>query len=152
MLADVRGGVFDPDATRSGYFHQVQSVAEAPAVEPVVTISDGEDVKVQEPECAAEDPEEDLDTGSSSDEEGADAARCSRQVIVPKAPEGSRLFQHVKTRMLHVMSMDHNRVFQCGRIAGDKHEVSRGDRIRWDTPCCGRCWKQAGHKLGPRLV
>ena len=50
------------------------------------------------------------------------------------------------------MDQEHNKVFQCGRMAGPKHEVSQTSRLRWDTPCCGKCWRAAGHTLGPRFA
>ena len=94
---------------------------------------------------------EDPDTGSSSDEEAAVGARCARQVVLPKAPDGYKLVQHAKSRMLHLMSHDRQKIFECGRAIGDNHEVAKDSQLRWDTPCCGRCWKSAGHALGPRL-
>lgn len=152
MLADVRSGTFVPDATRSGYFKASDVVATVPPGVPVVDISDDEEVKVETHEPTQDETEEEPDTGSSSDEEAVDSARCSRHVVVPKAPDGYKLFQHTKSRMLHLMALEHNRVFQCGRMAGEKHEISRSDKLRWDTPCCGRCWRAAAQSLGPRFA
>ena len=148
MLQMIREQHFFPDTTRSGYF--------APGWQPdetaeVVLLSDDEEVK-QEP-SEDEQPESDvLETDSSSDEEAAAEAHCGRKVVLPKAPEGFRLFQHTKSRMLHLMSNDHQKVFQCGRTAGEKHEVPQTSQLRWDTPCCGRCWRASGQALGSRLV
>ena len=150
MLADVRSGYFNPDDTRSGYFNKEVVAGKQVSAEPVQCISDDEEAKVEEQQDQ-DDMVDSIDTGSSSDEEAAVTSRCARKVVVPKAPDGFKLFQHSKSRMLHLMSDDHTRVFQCGRLAGKKHAVSRGDTIRWDTPCCGRCWKAAGQTLGPRL-
>ena len=151
MLADVRTGVFNPDDSRSGYFHKEVAAAKPAPVEPVQCISDDEEVKVEQVPVH-DDLVDTADTGSSSDEDAASTGRCCRKVVMPKAPDGFTLYQHSKTRMLHLMSVDHTKVFQCGRMAGEKHAISRGDMIRWDTPCCGRCWKVAGQTLGPRLV
>ena len=143
MLADVRSGTFVPDATRSGYFKASDVVATGPPGVPVVDISEDEEVKVETHEPTQEETEEEPDTGSSSDEEAVYSARCSRHVVVPKAPDGYKFCQHTKSRMLHLMALEHNRVFQCGRMAGEKHEISRSDKLRWDTPCWGRCWRAA---------
>lgn len=155
MLNDIRIGRFVPDATRSGYFQEAEFAMPCNGEEAAVVISDDEVVKVELPEPVTfqePDPEEELDTGSSSDEEAANEAKCSRAVTVPKAPPGFKLFQHSKSRMLHLMDVDHCRVFQCGRSAGAKHEIPPSGRLRWDTPCCGKCWRAAGHSVGSRLV
>ena len=155
MLHDIRMGRFAPDATRSGYFHEVEVELPGRAGDAAVVISDDEAVKVELPEPnppQEPDPEEELDTGSSSDEEAANEAKCSRAVTVPKAPPGFKLFQHSKSRMLHLMDVNHCKVFQCGRTAGVKHEVPPTGRLRWDTPCCGKCWRAAGHSVSSRLV
>ena len=154
MLAEIRNGRFMPDTTRSGYF----AVPAEPSTEEldnaVIVVSDEEDVKLEasQAEVVPEtDSEEDADTSSSSDESAVASARCSRPVTVPKAPVGFKMYQHSKSRMLHLMEMEHNRVFQCGRMAGDKHEISQASKLRWDTPCCGRCWRSAGNPLGSRI-
>ena len=154
MLADIRSGVFMPDATRSGYFAPIPEPAAQEEDNAVLLISDDEEVKIEEElaETVPDDDSEDsADTSSSSDESAVATARCSRPVTVPKAPEGFKMYQHSKSRMLHLMQLDHNRVFQCGRMAGDKHEVSQAGKLRWDTPCCGRCWRTAGQPLGSRI-
>ena len=155
MLLDIRVGTFVPDATRSGYFQEVTPEFLAPVAPDTVEISDEEAVKVELPEpviSQEQQPELELDTDSSSDEDGVSSAKCGRAVTVPKAPPGFKLYQHTKSRMLHLMDQDHNKVFQCGRMAGPKHEVSQTSRLRWDTPCCGKCWRAAGHALGPRFA
>ena len=137
MLLDIRLGNFVPDATRSGYFQEVAKEFEAPLAPDTVEISDEEVVKVELPEpptLQEQPPEAELDTDSSSDEDGVAAAKCGREVTVPKAPHGFKLYQHTKSRMLHLMEQDHQRVFQCGRMAGAKHELSQSSRLRWDTP------------------
>ena len=155
MLLDIRVETFVSDATRSGYFREVAPEFSEPVAPDTVEISDEEAVKVELPEPAVpqeQQPEVELDTDSSSDEDGVSSAKCGRAVTVPKAPPGFKLYQHTKSRMLHLMDQEHNKVFQCGRMAGPKHEVSETSRLRWDTPCCGKCWRAAGHTLGPRFV
>ena len=154
MLADIRRGVFMPDTTRSGYFAVPdQPCEEEPSVE-VVASSDEEDVKKETDPVEVDSGHESVDsedTGSSSDESAAISARCSRPVTVPKAPDGFKMYQHSQSRMLHLMELHNNRVFQCGRMAGKKHEVSQSSKLRWDTPCCSRCWRSAGHPIGSRI-
>ena len=156
MLLDIRVGTFLPDETRSGYFKEVEPMQFSDAMAPeTVEISDEEAVKVELPEPAVQQdqhPEMELDTDSSSDEEGVSSAKCGRAVAVPKAPPGFKLYQHTKSRMLHLMDQEYNKVFQCGRMAGAKHEIPQTGRLRWDTPCCGKCWRDAGHALGPRVT
>ena len=114
-------------------------------------ISDDEAVK-EEPGLDSPSSDECPDTGSGSDEEATNEAHCARRVTLPSAPDGYKMYQHVKSRMLHLMHTDHQRVFSCGRMAGDKHEVTNMATLRWDTPCCHRCWKSAGQPVGSRLV
>ena len=154
MLADIRNGVFMPDTTRSGYFAMNMNPSAEELDSTVILVSDDEDVKheVDQVEMVpATDSEDGADTCSSSDESAVVSARCSRPVTVPKAPVGFKMYQHTKSRMLHLMELEHNRVFQCGRMAGEKHEISQASKLRWDTPCCGRCWRTAGHPLGSRI-
>ena len=154
MLADIRNGVFMPDTTRSGYFAMNMNPSTEELDSTVILVSDDEDVKheVDQVEMVpATDSEDGADTCSSSDESAVVSARCSRPVTVPKAPVGFKMYQHTKSRMLHLMELEHNRVFQCGRMAGEKHEISQASKLRWDTPCCGRCWRTAGHPLGSRI-
>ena len=148
MLGAIRNQDFMPDQTRSGYFRDGWERVEGPEA---FIISDDEQVK-SEPIDEQDSSDECPDTGSSTDEEATVEAHCSRKVTLPSAPEWYRMFQHVKTRMLHLMHEDNSRVFGCGRIAGDKHEVTVSAKLRWDTPCCGRCWKSAGQPVGSRLV
>ena len=109
MLLDIRLGTFVPDATRSGYFQEVAQEFAAPLAPDTVEISDEEVVKVELPEPQAfpeQQPEVELDTDSSSDEDGVASAKCGREVTVPKAPPGFKLYQHTKSRMLHLMEQD----------------------------------------------
>ena len=154
MLADIRSGIFMPDTTRSGYFSMNLDPATEEIDSTVILVSDDEDVKhemAQVEQIAESDSEDEADTCSSSDESAVASARCSRPVTVPKAPVGFKMYQHTKSRMLHLMELEHHRVFQCGRMAGEKHEISQASKLRWDTPCCGRCWRTAGHPLVSRV-
>lgn len=124
MLADIRHGVFMPDTTRSGYFAPTMEASAQEGDNVVLLISDDEEVKVEEelvetiPDVDSEDS---ADTSSSSDESAVATARCSRPVTVPKAPEGFKMYQHSKSRMLHLMQLER------------------------------RCWRTAGQPLGSRI-
>ena len=85
LLADLRAGAFNPDDTRSGYFNKVVPEVSQSQVAAVQTISDDEDVKVEPPRDDHDVVADEVDTGSSSDEEAVSASRCGRKVLVPKA-------------------------------------------------------------------
>ena len=90
-----------------------------------------------------DDSDNPFDTGSSSDESGAEIGPSSKLVNPPKVPEGCKLFQHAKSRMLRLMLNQNSKVFLCGRSAGSKHVVPTETQLRWDTPCCSGCWRAA---------
>eukprot|EP00435_Cladocopium_sp_Y103_P001295 s2738_g1.t1 len=104
------------------------------------------------PECVELDSsdEEHSDTDSSSDEEACNEGRVARLVRAPTAPQGTSLVQHQKSRMLHLFEDGYNVVFMCGRKTSKSYRPP--DQLRWDTPCCGRCWQAAKTKLESRLV
>ena len=82
----------------------------------------------------------DATTSSSDDEEGAEGNPARRLALPPRAPQGMKILQHQKTRMLHLMDQDHQRIFVCGRAVGVFH--SPPGETRYDTPCCSGCWHQ----------
>ena len=93
-----------------------------------VEISDEEVVKVELPEPQAfpeQQPEVELDTDSSSDEDGVASAKCGREVTVPKAPPGFKLYQHTKSRMLHLMEQDHQGSFKVAGWLGKNMKFPR---------------------------
>ncbi len=53
----------------------------------------------------------------------------------PEAPEGFKLWQHSKSRVLHLMDENYTRVFACGRVVGNFH-VDSGFTPRYETPIC----------------
>lgn len=144
--------IFFPDHSRSGLF--VDAGPEVQQTSEYVDLVSDDDLEVthkhEQPELAAPD-EQNSDTGSSTDESAAETGANAEMVNPPKIPGDARLFQHAKTRMLHLMKRENNRVFLCGRMAGERHAVPERSQLRWDTPCCNRCWKAAGESLGPRV-
>ena len=78
----------------------------------VEVLSGEEDVEPWEPvdrqqQDLDEEADEDLgsgsDTSSSSEEEQAAVTHAARMVVAPKAPAGTELRQHPKSRMLHLI-------------------------------------------------
>jgi len=176
MLADIRRGTFRPDETRSGRFVGQQSqdldaadsvaswehagsksnscidvgaaISNASQASNVVTISDEEAVKKEDPGipnsgCILDySSDEDVDcTDSSSDESAGEDCPTKRMVKPPTAPEGFSLIQHRKLRTLHLLPQDRERILACGRSRTDMH-IDIDLKVRWDTPCCHVCWKK----------
>ena len=152
MLERIRQGSFDPNATRSGMMKDVK----------VEVLSVEEDDEPWEPverqqqdldEEAGEDLGSGSDTSSSSEEEQAAVTHAARIVSAPKAPAGTELRQHPKSRMLHLIQEDHKLYLLCGR----KVEMTNGSlykppaSLRWDTPCCSHCWRASNTPLTSRL-
>ena len=152
MLERIRQGSFDPNATRSGMMKDVK----------VEVLSVEEDDEPWEPverqqqdldEEAGEDLGSGSDTSSSSEEEQAAVTHAARRVSAPKAPAGTELRQHPKSRMLHLIQEDHKLYLLCGR----KVEMTNGSlykppaSLRWDTPCCSHCWRASNTPLTSRL-
>ena len=168
MLSEIRGGTFRPDETRSGRL--VRQGAEAPralasgagrdgAVK--VEISDEESeinawdlipmhesntLPVDVPEhsdhdvndaCTETSSSEASDEGSS---EPAFESKGKRIFEPPRAPEGFTLWQHSKSKILHLVNEKFPNVFECGRKPGAFH-TCQDVRPRWDTGICWRCFK-----------
>ena len=133
QVADVRSSHFHPDCTRSGRFSGVIKV-EHQSNEKVDTVVDVGD---SESDGGSTEP----DTSTSSDEEGAAESHAARLVSVPKALAGTRLKQHTKSRTLHLIQDGFVKAMLCGRLCGESYEPPT--RVRWDTPCCSRCWRSA---------
>ena len=153
MLERIRQGSFNPNATRSGMMMadvkvEVLSVEEDDGPwEPVDRQQQDLD------EEAGDDLGSGSDTSSSSEEEQAAVTHAARMVSAPKAPAGTELRQHPKSRMLHLIQEYHKRYLLCGR----KVEMANGSlykppaSLRWDTPCCSHCWRASNTPLTSRL-
>lgn len=53
----------------------------------------------------------DATASSSSDEAGAVGNPAKRLALPPRAPDGMKILQHQKTRMLHLMLEENQRIF-----------------------------------------
>eukprot|EP00435_Cladocopium_sp_Y103_P014974 s3530_g3.t1 len=154
MLQMIRDGSFRPDNTRSGLF-----ISEA--TQETITIED--DVEplsvpcqaVDKTQCdldtaAGEDCDLCSDTSSDSEEEAATESHAARLVQAPRAPAGTQLRQHPKSKMLHLLRDGDRNLLMCGRKIAEVYKPPSA--LRWDTPCCGRCWKAANVPLKSRLT
>ena len=100
MLERIRQGSFNPNATRSGMMTADVKV-EVLSVEGDDEPWDPVDRQQQDlDEEAGEDLGSGSDTSSSSEEEQAAVTHAARMVSAPKAPAGTELRQHPKSRML----------------------------------------------------
>lgn len=144
MLNEIKVGLFLPDETRSGRIR-----TQLPALpSSVVEVKDEEAV----PTSGGDVLEETDDTAETSDESSSDESSeeddyephgdGSRIFKAPEAPSGFTLWQHSKSKILHLMAKGNTRVFSCGRLAGDYH-VGSGFTTRYDTPICGMCFTKA---------
>lgn len=74
----------------------------------------------------------------SDDNEFQDAGK--RVFNVPTAPAGYHMWQHSKSKILHLMEDGRNLVFECGRKAGKFHSKDNVNP-RWDSGICWKCFK-----------
>jgi hypothetical protein len=81
-----------------------------------------------------------LSNGDSS--EPAFEKKGSRTFAPPVAPEGCTLWQHTKSKILHLTDHKTPHAFECGRRPGAFH-TCQGINPRWDI---GICWKCFQHK------
>eukprot|EP00435_Cladocopium_sp_Y103_P059829 s231_g21.t1 len=100
--------------------------------------------------AAGEDDDLCSDTSSDSEEEAATESHAARLVQAPKAPAGTQLRQHPKSKMLHLLRDEDRNLLMCGRRIAEVYKPPVA--LRWDTPCCGRCWKAANVPLKSRLT
>ena len=158
LLCEVRLKLFLPDETRSGRI--VQQAASASTS--TVVIKDEDDEPAVEPSAMkypniqSADKAPDVSPSSagphSSDSESTSGSEMeettyppvgsSARFMPPTAPEGFHMWQHKKSRILHLMD-DHSRiVFACGRSSGPFH-TKEGLNPRYDTPICWSCFNKA---------
>lgn len=102
MLGQIRSGSFRPDELRSGRFVEEVMGGDQDQDDPKTIQCKLEVVSVEETEVNQEDGNLDSssseDTSSSSDEDAATNSHAARMVNAPKAPDGTSLRQHQKSR------------------------------------------------------
>ena len=134
LISEISQGRFDPDQTRSG---RVIDLSTVPAgAKTVIEVKD-------EPELVEDsDPEEDIESCSTSSEEPRPAVIKHFPVVQPTAaPEGYNLWQHKKLKTLHLMDVNYFKVFACGRSVGSLHEKLK-EAPQFDTPLCSNCFNR----------
>ena len=158
LLCEVRLGLFRPDETRSG---RVMQQATAQDSDPIV-IKDEEEPRPVETSVVhqsafpganiidANPPS--LEGTSSSDSDSTSGSEMEETTFEPhatpgkfqppSAPEGFHMWQHKKSRILHLMENQNNLVFTCGRSVGPFH-TKEGLHPRYDTPICWSCFNKA---------
>eukprot|EP00435_Cladocopium_sp_Y103_P025590 s3086_g6.t1 len=126
MIDDIVGDVFQPDASRSGYFPQSSDLPE--------------NSKDQDSTSSSADSmdEEDADR---TDEEAAIDKFAGR--FGPEGPEESVVyFRHCTSRCLHVTADETGQLFKCGRlVTGQYTKCLSPPQFR--HPSCATCFKKA---------
>eukprot|EP00435_Cladocopium_sp_Y103_P023154 s3929_g5.t1 len=154
MLQMMRDGTFRPDCTRSGYFISMvkqEAITIEDSVEPlVVQCEEPDQTQCQLDTAAGDDHDLCSDTSSDSEEDIATNSHAARMVQAPRAPQGTQLRQHPKSKMLHLLRDEDRNLLMCGRRIADVYKPPTA--LRWDTPCCGRCWKAANVPLASRVT
>jgi hypothetical protein len=167
MLSEIREKTFRPDHTRSGrLLKDVTGVSSKPATGTTaaavkVEISDDEGEvnvwdlipsvqKVDLPQEIPVESEQEIndactETSCSDISSGEDAEPRFESAGVktfepPKAPEGYTMWQHTKSKILHLTDHRTPNVFECGRKPGAFH-THKGVNPRWDTGICWKCFK-----------
>ena len=170
MLCEIREGIFMPDQTRSGRLIQrgaqvVQPSAHDAEVGNTVKVeSSGEESEIDAWNLIPwqEDSVLPSDIPAVSDHEVNDActetsssdvsdegeteplfeSRGKRIFEPPRAPPGFTMWQHTKSKILHLVDDKFPNVFACGRKPGVFH-TCQGLNPRWDTGICWRCFKNS---------
>ena len=167
MLEEIHTGRFRPDCTRSGRLVKLasepQSKFQCESVDSVVKVESsddehsvsawdlvGSDKQPNLPKVIPVDSDHDLNdacTETSSSEMSGDEqtvpafeSKGTRTFEPPVAPEGYQMWQHSKSKILHLSHYKTPNVFECGRRPGAFH-TSQGVNPRWDTGICWKCFK-----------
>ena len=143
MLCEIKTGVYFPDETRSGRLkarpERVDSV--------VIEIKDEAVHSEKIASVVQEVPSEtsgDSSTDSEPEEDAGYEPRGYDPVVfcAPETPNGFVMWQHSKSRVLHLMEEGYTRVFVCNRMAGEFH-TNENLKPRYDTPICNLCFTRA---------
>ena len=78
---------------------------------------------------------------SSSESDGTEFQDNGRKTFEPPvAPEGCTMWQHSKSKILHLCDYEFPNVFICGRRPGAFHSCENV-HPRWDSGICWKCFK-----------
>ena len=169
MLEEIRNGLYFPDCTRSGRLYKpktntCETRESSVRMDECVKIEISDDENIQDAWTLVEESTQNLDLPpvipetcedavndactetSSSDvseleDDRSGFERSGRSKFEPPvAPEGFTMWQHTKSKILHLCDHRTPNIFECGRKAGPFH-TSEGLQPRWDSGICWRCFK-----------
>ena len=169
MLDEIRKGIYFPDSTRSGRLVQqgeqrIQTGPAEHADDRMIKIESSDDevdisawqfleeskqsgpLPVVIPESCEDEVNDACTETSSSDvsEPEEDTSgferKGNRTFEPPVAPPGFTIWQHTKSKILHLVDYRTPNVFECGRRPGAFH-TKDGVQPRWDSGICWRCFK-----------
>ena len=160
LLCEIKLGLFLPDETRIGRIIS-QSTMTCVSRGPIL-IKDEDVSAPTEPQvensapavslvgiAAQTDGLEGSSSSESSSTSGSEMEETSFQpqeepsrFSPPSAPEGFNMWQHRKSRIIHLMDLGHKVTFVCGRGAGAFHTKDNLNP-RYDTPICWSCFNKA---------
>ena len=151
LIQEIKSGVFNPDATRSGRLSKATPDVLAGDVTHVsskrvevkheISHSDSADVvdlvSDEEVDLGSEDSH--CTTDSSSDSGDECVVTSGRLFSTVHVPSGTELWQHSKLKTLHLTFEGHTQIFLCGRKISDLYsKVSKAQRF--DIPQCRQCF------------
>ncbi len=114
--------------------------AEVSANQPSLFLPTSHVLPVPEEEPRSSDSES--TSGSDMEETNYEPSSEVGRFQPPCPPEGFVMWQHDKSRILHLMDQQNSRVFVCGGSAGPLHK-KEGLHPRYDTPICWSCFNKA---------
>ena len=156
VLSEVRLGIFDPDASRSGHLKPREGASQKDMSDRVVTnetfeaeqewyhAQNSNPVDVDE---VAQEVESDSSSSSSSseNESGQEELAVKRLVKNPrrkrlvKIPEGCVMYQHKRYSTLHLVKVTNPSKFNCGRLLHGGYSRVKED-LFFDWPRCVQCF------------
>ena len=139
LLDAIRKGDFSPDQSRSGRFLKRVKLEENQNSQPLSEATS----QVETVDSDSSESDASGTTSSDSQEDEATSSKSARLVKSPHAPDGTRLIRHAKSKCVHLMKLEADSVLLCGRVINDHYESVVASLMRWDTPLCGRCWKNS---------
>ena len=139
LIKEIETGYFRPDETRSGRIVETIECAKPAGEANVIHVKDeSEVVEVSDSEDSVD---ADSSSSTSSEEERPKVVRNPPVFQPAAAPAGFNLWQHKKLKTLHLMLVENQRVFSCGRNAGALHQ-KLDVAPEFDTPLCSLCFSR----------
>eukprot|EP00435_Cladocopium_sp_Y103_P006727 s5228_g2.t1 len=148
ILKEIRTKVFNPNDTRSGRLSNlpdlhsdVQDIPNVESVDSFELVSPVNSAACAKVDDSIEPPMEEAEvsdhatTGSETESDVETTVKPKVSYRDTVAPEGTRLYQHVKLKTLHLMKNENRVVFLCGRKTSGMYQVAQ-PRHPFDTPKC----------------